>query len=155
MNKTTKYTLIGLTVTLCTVVFLVWFIRASIKHARVVANQQRDVKAVTRFHALYNAGRYKDIYTEAHPIFKKTGKLDAWMLAMTQTRKKYGKILSAQQIGQAQFFGGQIRLIYNCQFAGGPMTEMFTLQSNGPDSKLGMYRIFPGSISAADVAQAP
>lgn len=129
----------------CGVILARSFFHLNVRTGNYEQDKQLATEAVDRFHSLYNLGEFKTIYNEANPAFQSAGPQSALIAAMNQTKKKYGNYVSGLVVGANTFPGGQVRYVYNSQFLRGPVTEMFTLQSDGTKASLIMFRILPGT----------
>jgi hypothetical protein len=127
-----------------TFAFLKGYVYLNVIAGNFNQDKQLAAAAVERFHALYNAGQYQTIYSEATPAFRTAGGPNAFAALMAQGKQRFGNEVSAVPIGANAISGGEVRFVYNAQFQKGAVIESFVWQSDGSKAALKWYRATPG-----------
>ena len=116
---------------------------------RPVYNEQEQALAriaVDRFHERYNRRDYDGLYAMMAEAVRQTQPKEVAVSAMQQTMERWGNE-QASSIAVAKVFPGppiQVRMIYNTTYEKGNAQEWFIWTSDGKQSSLLQYQIFPG-----------
>src|ERR1044072_85510 len=116
---------------------------------RPVYNNQEQTLAkagVEQFHERYNRNDYDGLFAMMTEATQRVQPKEVVVSAMQQTTEKWGKEQSSS-LAIAKVFPGppvQVRMIYNTAYEKGNAQEWFIWTSDGKQSALIQYQIFPG-----------
>jgi hypothetical protein len=117
---------------------------------RPVYNDQEQAlarNAVDQFHDRYNRKDYDGLYAMMAEATQRAQPKEIAVSAMQQTVETWGREQSSS-LAVAKVFPGppvQVRMIYNTTYEKGKAQEWFIWTSDGKQSVLLQYQIFPGS----------
>ena len=117
---------------------------ACITSVKTVTNEKEQAKAdrlVDRFHDLYNASKFDEIYGLLDDSVRQSVNKEAFVSSLQQTASKWGKVRDSK-LSEGKVFPGnpiQVRAIYNVTFEKGPGQEWFTSLIRGDDARLVQY----------------
>jgi len=130
--------------------FVTAFCSACIPSVKTVTNEKEQAKAdrlVTRFHELYNASKFDDIYALLDDPVRQSVNKEAFVSALQQAFTKWGKVRDSK-LSEAKVFPGnpiQVRAIYNVTYEKGQGQEWFTSNIRGDDARLVQFTNAEGS----------
>jgi hypothetical protein len=111
-------------------------------------DQDKNVaaKLIEQFHERINAGRFEEIYDDAHPAFRNALSKQDWLRHMQENRDHYGLFRAAKSSKLNVIMGNpvQIRAAYVSTFDKGDATELFSFAREGQKVQLLIYGISPG-----------
>jgi len=116
---------------------------------RPVYNDQEQSLAqigVDQFHERYNRRDYDGLYAMMTQATQRAQAKDVAVSAMQETLDRWGKEQSSSMVVAKVFPGPpvQVRMIYNTTYERGKAQEWFIWTSDGKQSALIQYQIFPG-----------
>lgn len=101
-------------------------------------------KAVAKFHQQFNAGQYREIYTQCGEGFRQaTSEADAIAL-FEAVHRKLGSVVGTKQLGwnvNTTPGGTFVRIGYETTFSEGKGQEDFTFQMNGGQALIVGYNV--------------
>jgi hypothetical protein len=123
---------------------------ACITSVKTINNNNEQAKAdrlVIRFHELYNASRFDEIYGLLDDSVRQSVNKEAFLAALQQTATKWGKVRDSK-LSEGKVFPGnpvQVRAIYNVTYEKGQGQEWFTTLVRGDEARLVQYTNAEGS----------
>ena len=120
-------------------------------------DKKLTTKLIEQFHERMNAGRYEEIYDDAHPAFRNALSKQAWLRHMQEDREQYGLFRAARSSKLNVLMGVpvQIRAAYVSTFDKGDVTELFGFAREGHKVQLLMYGVSPGDNQSSRPSSAP
>lgn len=100
--------------------------------------------AVAHFHDLYNAGRFREIYTQTDEEFKKSATEADFVALLEGLRRKLGTVKQASPAGwrvNSTPMGTMVSLGYNVEFTEGKGTEQFVYRLREDKALLVNYNV--------------
>jgi hypothetical protein len=100
--------------------------------------------AVTRFHEQYNAGQFREIYSQTDEEFRKSASEGEFLSLLEAVRRKLGTVGKVEPTGwrvSATPTGTMVALGYNVEFSDGKGTEQFVFRVSGDKARLYNYNI--------------
>jgi hypothetical protein len=100
--------------------------------------------AVIQFHNQYNAGQFRQIYTQADETFKKYGSSADFISLLEALSRKLGTMKQSAQSGwhvEATTIGTIVTLDYHVEFSKGKGTERFIFRVSGDKALLRNYNV--------------
>ena len=117
---------------------------ACITSVRTINNSNEQAKAdrlMVRFHELYNASKFEEIYGLLDDSMRQSVNKEAFVSALQQVAAKWGKVRDSK-LSEGRVFPGnpvQVRAIYNVTYEKGQGQEWFTSNIRGEDARLVYY----------------
>jgi len=142
LRTTTKFAVVAILVTA--------FCSACITSLRTINNNDEQAKAdrlVVRFHELYNASRFEDIYGLLDDSVRQSVNKEAFVSSLHEVAAKWGKVRDFK-LSEGKVFPGnpiQVRAIYNVNYEKGQGQEWFISAIRGEDARLIHYTNAEGS----------
>jgi hypothetical protein len=100
--------------------------------------------AVAQFHNQYNAGQFRDIYSQTDEGFKKSASEADFVALLEALHRKLGTVKQANQAGwgvNATPMGTMATLAYEVEFSEGKGTEQFVFHISGDKAMLYNYNV--------------
>jgi hypothetical protein len=109
--------------------------------------QAKADRMVIRFHELYNASRFEEIYGLLDDSVRQSVNKDAFLSALEETTAKWGKVRDSKLSEGKVLLNNpvQVRAIYNITYEKGQGQEWFTSNIRGDDARLVHYTNAEGS----------
>ena len=109
--------------------------------------QAKAERFVVRFHDLYNASRFEEIYNLLDDSVRSSVNKEEFSTALQQTFTKWGKVRESKLSEAKVFFENpvQVRAIYNITYEKGQGQEWFITNIRGEDARLVEYTNAEGS----------
>lgn len=142
LRTTTKLAVFAILVTaLCS---------ACITSVKTIDNATEQAKAdrlVTRFHELYNASKFEEIYGLMDDSVRPSVNKEAFASSLQQVAAKWGKVRDSK-LSEGKVFPGnpiQVRAIYNVTYEKGQGQEWITSSIRGDEARLIQFTNAEGS----------
>lgn len=119
----------------------------SIKTVNNGSEQAKADRLVVRFHDLYNASKFEDIYGLLDDSVRQSVNKEEFVSSLQQVAEKWGKVRDSK-LSEGKVFPGnpiQVRAIYNVTYEKGPGQEWFSSLIRGDDARLIYYTNAAGS----------
>ena len=103
--------------------------------------QAKADRMVMRFHELYNASRFEDIYNLLDDSVRPSVNKELFLASLEEAFAKFGKVLDSK-LSEAKVFLGnpiQVRAIYNVNYEKGQGQEWFISHISGDEARLVHY----------------
>jgi hypothetical protein len=100
--------------------------------------------AVAQFHTQYNAGQYREIYSQADEDFKKASTEADFLMLLEALHRKLGTVKESNEAAwnvNATTMGTLVTLGYSVEFREGKGTEQFVFRINDDKAKLLNYNV--------------
>jgi hypothetical protein len=117
---------------------------ACITSIKTVNNANEQTKAdrlVVRFHELYNASKFEDIYGLLDDSVRQSVNKEEFVSGLQEVAAKWGKVRDSK-LSEGKVFAGnpiQVRAIYNINYEKGLGQEWFSSLIRGEDARLIYY----------------
>ena len=101
-------------------------------------------KAVARFHQQFNAGQYREIYTQCGEGFRQATSEADTIALFEAIRRKLGSVVNTRQLGwkvNTTPGGTVVRMGYETTFSEGKGQEDFTFQMNSGQAVIVGYNV--------------
>lgn len=115
-----------------------------ITSVRTINNDNEQAKAdrlMVRFHELYNASKFEEIYGLLDDSVRPSVNKEAYVSALQEVAAKWGKVRDSK-LSEGKVFPNrpiQVRAIYNVNYEKGQGQEWFTVNIRGEDARLVEY----------------
>lgn len=103
--------------------------------------QAKADRLMVRFHELYNASRFEDIYGLLDDSRRASVNKEAFVSSLQQVAAKWGKVRDSK-LSEGRTYPGnpvQVRAIYNVTYENGQGQEWFITNIRGEDARLVEY----------------
>lgn len=125
-------------------VLVIAFCSACITSVKTINNNDEQAKAdrlVARFHELYNASKFEDIYGLLDDSVRQSVNKETFVSGLQEVATKWGKVRDSK-LSEGKVFPGnpiQVRAIYNITYEKGQGQEWFSSLIRGEDARLIYY----------------
>jgi len=136
LNVSTKLAVVAILVTA--------FSAACLTSVKTINNSNEQAKAdrlMVRFHELYNASRFEDIYGLLDDSARQSVNKEAFVSSLQDVAAKWGKVRDSK-LSEGKVYPGnpvQVRAIYNVTYEKGQGQGWFTTNIRGEDARLVEY----------------
>jgi hypothetical protein len=126
------------------------FCSACITSVRTINNSNEQAKAdrlMVRFHELYNASKFEEIYASLDESVRQSVNKEAFLSSFQELNAKWGKVRDSK-LSEGKVFPGnpvQVRAIYNVTYEKGQGQEWIISNIRGDDARLVDYSSAEGS----------
>lgn len=110
----------------------------------IIKGKAASEAAVTRFHQLYDEGKFDSIWKEAHPQFRSSSTKAKFDASMKENLRKLGKVKSSTTNGlqvKSVNFKTTVIMTRKTVFERGEGAETFTFEMDGGKAVLCGYKI--------------
>jgi hypothetical protein len=120
--------------------------RFNVHFGYVDEDKKLTARLIEQFHERMNAGRFEEIYDDAHPAFRNALSKEEWLRYMQENQEQYGLFRAARssKLNVIMSAPVQIRAAYFSTFDKGDATELFSFGRERERVQLLIYGISPG-----------